>query len=71
LACAIFCVLGPTALAQNDISIGSQGTGPMPLNTKQHAILNTALSPQTRQTLQAAMNSVGTTDTAHAASQSK
>jgi hypothetical protein len=35
----------------------AKGIGPAPANTPQHQILNTALSPETRQTLQQAMNS--------------
>jgi hypothetical protein len=65
LSGAIFCVLGLSAIAQN------AGIGTAPLNTKQHEILNSALSPETRQTLQAAMSSVSTADTPHAASPSK
>jgi hypothetical protein len=35
----------------------AKGIGPAPANTEQHHILSAALSPQTRQTLQDAMNS--------------
>ena len=35
----------------------AKAIGPAPANTPQHQILNTALSPETRQTLQQAMNS--------------
>jgi hypothetical protein len=36
----------------------AKGIGPAPANSPQHQILTTALSPETRQTLQDAMNSV-------------
>jgi len=54
--------LGQTASTQ--ISPGStaappaKGIGPAAANTPQHQILTSALSPETRQTLQEAMNSV-------------
>jgi hypothetical protein len=44
-------------LAQN--AKPASAIGPAPVNSKQHQILNSALSPETRQTLQAAMDSVG------------
>jgi hypothetical protein len=64
------CLFALSALAQNSSSVtqvgpgstasGSpaKGIGPAPANSKQHQILSGALSPQTRQTLQQAMNSV-------------
>ncbi len=71
LLTAVFsCLFALSALAQNSsstaqISPGSTASnspakaiGPAPANTKQHQILTSALSPQTRQTLQEAMNSV-------------
>jgi hypothetical protein len=71
LAAVFSCLLSLSAQAQNSssttqISPGTtaatttpaKGIGPAPANTKQHEILKSALSPQTRQTLQEAMNSV-------------
>jgi hypothetical protein len=63
LAGAFSCLFTLTALAQNAVS--TPGIGPAPVNTKQHKILTGALSPATRQTLQEAMDSVSTADTAH------
>ena len=58
LAC-ISCLFTLSASAQTATVAGSgKGIGPAPANTPQHQILNSALSPQTRQTLQQAMNSV-------------
>jgi hypothetical protein len=62
---AFSCLFALSALAQNASPATSQSIGPAPANSKQHQILSSALSPQTRQTLQEAMNSVYTTDTAH------
>jgi len=77
LAAVFSCLFALSALAQNSSSTTqispnttaattppAKGIGLAPANTKQHQILNGALSPQTRQTLQQAMNSVSTTDTA-------
>jgi hypothetical protein len=76
LTVVFYCLFTLSALAQNSsstiqISPGAtaatttpaKGIGPAPANSKQHQILTSALSPQTRQTLQEAMNSVHTTDT--------
>jgi hypothetical protein len=68
---AVFsCLFALSALAQNSSPVTqvgpnstanvspAKGIGPAPANSKQHQILTGALSPQTRQTLQEAMNSV-------------
>ena len=80
---AFFCAVALTALAQNanntsQVVPGSVATGmrtksigPAPANTPQNHILDGALSPQTRQTLQEAMNSVPAASTARPAPQSK
>lgn len=47
--------IGPNSTASGS---SAKGIGPAPVNTKQHQILSSALSSQTRQTLQEAMNSV-------------
>ncbi len=57
------CLLSFPALAQNSTSTPT--IGPAPAKSKQHDILNTALSAQTRQTLQEAMNSARESDTTH------
>lgn len=76
LAAVFSCAWVVPALAQNasatpQISPGAaapaRGIGPAPANSKQNHILNSALSPETRQTLQEAMNSYSTADTAHPA----
>jgi len=54
------------AFAQDASPAPAKNIGPAPLNSKQHQILNSALSTETRQTLQEAMNSVSTADTAKA-----
>jgi hypothetical protein len=62
-----------TAVAQNAAStvVGpstpapAKGIGPAPANSKQNHILNSALSSDTLQTLQEAMNSYSATDTTH------
>jgi hypothetical protein len=70
LAGAFSCLFALSASAQNagsttQITPGTtatapptKGIGPAPANTKQGKILDGALSSQTRQTLQEAMNSV-------------
>ena len=83
-AAAFSCLFALSALAQNSSSTTqispdttaatvspTQGIGAAPANTKQHQILTSALSPQTRQTLQEAMNSVGTEKTTHPAPPAK
>jgi hypothetical protein len=69
LATALFSICVFSAMAQNtgsttQVSPSStapaKGIGPAPANTKQNHILNSALSAETRQTLQQAMNSVQT-----------
>jgi len=79
LACAFSCLFALSAYAQNSsstnqITPGSTASadpakkiGPAPANTKQGKILNSALSSQTRQTLQEAMSSARAADTAHPA----
>ena len=66
LTAALSCLLTLTALAQTtEVTPGAtapatapaKAIGPAPANTPQHQILNTALSPETRQTLPQAMNS--------------
>jgi len=64
LTAAFSCLFALSALAQN-ANPAAPGIGPAPANTKQHQILDGALSPKTRQTLQEAMNSVSTTNTTH------
>ena len=60
--------IGPNSVT----SVGpAKGIGPAPANTKQHQILTSALSPQTRQTLQEAMNSARASDTEHPAPAAK
>jgi hypothetical protein len=80
LAAVFSCVLVVPALAQNAdattrISPGTtapvKGIGPAPANSKQNHILKGALSPETRQTLQKAMNSSSTADTTHPAPSAK
>jgi len=84
LAGAFSCLFALSALAQNSSSTSqvgpgstpsassTKGIGPAPANTPQNHILNGALSSQTRQTLQEAMNySARTSDTAHPASPTK
>jgi hypothetical protein len=61
---AIFGLLAFPASAQNASPAPAKNIGPAPFNSKQHQILDSALSSETRQTLQEAMNSVGTTSTA-------
>lgn len=61
---AISCLAVLPASAQNADPAPAKKIGYAPLNSKQHQILNTALSTETRQTLQQAMNSVSTADTA-------
>ena len=73
---AFSCAFALAALAQNtnnpsqvvpgSVANGSptKAIGPAPANTPQNHILNGALSPQTRQTLQEAMNSVPAASTA-------
>lgn len=80
---AFSCFCGLTVLAQNatpvtQITSGStasanpaKGIGPAPANTPQKHILNGALSPQTRQTLQEAMNSAHTPDSASSVAPAK
>jgi len=80
---AFSCAFALAALAQNanntsqvvpgSVATGSptKAIGPAPANTPQNHILNGALSPKTRQTLQEAMNSVPAESTAHPAPQSK
>ena len=51
------CAVGVPVLAQNAKPAPSIGAAPA--NSKQHKILDAALSPETRQTLQTAMNSTG------------
>jgi hypothetical protein len=71
LALVFSCLFALSALAQQNSSPTTQigpgaaasgtstgGIGPAPVHTKQGKILGHALSPQTRQTLQEAMNSV-------------
>jgi len=73
LACTVaFCSLSaltaPAQTATSQILPGAtapssapaKAIGPAPVNTPQHQILTTALSPTTRQTLQEAMNSYST-----------
>jgi hypothetical protein len=55
-------VLACSALAQT-ATPATAGIGPAPTNTKPHHILDGALSPHTRQTLQQAMNSFPVADT--------
>jgi hypothetical protein len=84
LAAVFSCLFAFPALAQNASSttqIGpgttaataspAQRIGPAPANSKQHQILNGALSPETRQTLLEAMNSARASDTAHPVSPTK
>ena len=84
LAGVFSCLFALSALAQNASSTSQVGPGdaaatvsptqrigPASTNTKQHQILSGALSSQTRQTLQEAMNSASTTDTAHPAPPAK
>jgi hypothetical protein len=52
---AFSCLFALSALAQN--SSPAPAIGPAPANSKQHQILDSALSSHTRQTLQEAMNS--------------
>ena len=71
------CLLALSAVAQNagpTTQVGpgaapsasaTKGIGPAAPNTPQNHILNGALSTQTRQTLQEAMNSARTSDTSH------
>jgi len=81
---AFSCLFALSALAQNSSSTSqvgpgsapstnsTKGIGPAAAHTKQGQILNDALSSQTRQTLQEAMNySARTSDTAHPASPAK
>jgi hypothetical protein len=68
---ALSCLFSLPVLAQNASPANGVGIGSAPVNSKQHQILDTALSSQTRQTLQEAMNSVPSTDTAHAAASAK
>jgi hypothetical protein len=68
---AFSCLFALSALAQNASPAPAKGIGPAPVNTKQHQILNVALSPQTRQTLQEAMNSARASDSAHPAPPAK
>jgi hypothetical protein len=60
-----------TALAQDSSPVVTRGIGPAPVNTKQHQILSGALSPQTRQVLQEAMNTARASDTEHPAPAAK
>jgi len=55
-AAVLSCLFALTALAQN-ANPTTPGIGPAPANSKQHQILDGALSSKTRQTLQEAMNS--------------
>lgn len=71
LAAVFSCAFALPALAQDANPAPVKGMGPAPLNSKQHQILNGALSSQTRQTLQEAMNSVSTADTSRPATSSK
>jgi hypothetical protein len=68
---AFSCLFAISALAQNASPAPTKGIGPAPANSKQHQILNGALSPQTRQTLQEAMNSARAADTARPAPPAK
>jgi hypothetical protein len=78
---AFSCLFALSALAQTSssttqISPGAtvsptQGIGTAPANTKQGKIIDSALSAETRQTLQEAMNSVSTEKTTHPAPPAK
>jgi hypothetical protein len=48
-------------------SISQKGVTPAPTHSRQNQILSSALTPQTRQTLQEAMDSARTADTSHPA----
>jgi len=66
LATGVFpCIFAFSALAQNASPVSTPAIGPAPANTPQHHILTTALSPETRQTLQEAMDSARAADTTH------
>jgi hypothetical protein len=76
LAAVFSCVFALSATAQNAGSATqvtpsspapAKGIGPAPAHSKQNHILKGALSPETRQTLQDAMNSYDTADTTHPA----
>jgi hypothetical protein len=64
IALAALAVLPAGAQSTTQVTPGAtatgpaKGIGPAPANSPQHQILTTALSPETRQTLQDAMNSV-------------
>jgi hypothetical protein len=71
LAVVFSCVGAVSALAQNagsatqvtpSSTAPAKGIGPAPANSKQNHILKGALSPETRQTLQEAMNSYSPAD---------
>jgi hypothetical protein len=49
----------------------TKGIGPAPANSPQHEILTTALSPETRQTLQDAMNSIPAPVPSHSSTSGK
>jgi len=76
-----FCLFAVFVQAQNSNSTSqvtpgsttslAKDIGPAPVNTKQHQILTTALSPQTRQTLQEAMDSARASDSASATAPAK
>lgn len=64
LISAIFGLLTFPSFAQTTSPAPAKNIGPAPFNSKQHQILDSALSTETRETLQEAMNSVGTTGSA-------
>jgi hypothetical protein len=57
LIAALACAFAMSAMAQD--AKPPSNIGPAPANSKQHKILTGALSPETRQTLQQAMDSAG------------
>ena len=84
LVTAVFsCLFALSVLAQNSspaaqvgpgsaVSVSpAKGIGPAPAHSKQGQILDGALSLQTRQTLQEAMNSARASDSAHPAPPAK
>jgi hypothetical protein len=67
LGTAFSCLFALSAPAQD----ATANIGPAPANSKQHKILTGALSPQTRQTLQEAMDSTRAAETTHPAPPAK
>jgi hypothetical protein len=74
---AIFSAGAQTTGSTTQITPGATATGPAkgigaaPANSPQHQILTTALSPETRQTLQDAMNSVPAPVSSHSSTSGK